>query len=151
MTGAEAERFGRRIAIHLRRNEFEKCYDILRFMESQAEKREEDNGRIPLAEVFGQGIRHVNLLEAEGYSYADDLDGIDPESFSTPGNLNYIKWFGKQGVKEVEEALRRVRLLHKKRQRAQEELERRLCPVGEPLHVGPYTETRGANDELSPT
>ena len=102
-------------------------------MESETKKREEINGRIPLAEVFGQDIRYVNMLEAEGYIYADDLEGIDPKSFNTPRGLNHIKWFGKHGVTAVEEALRRVKLIHKKRQIAQEKLERRLCPVGESL------------------
>ena len=97
MTGIEAERLGRRLAIHLRRNEFECCRDIINNKERQREILAETPTEQPtaLAEI-GIDLRWVNMLEEMGCVYIKDLEGLDLKPF-----LYTIPSIGDKAVEEI--------------------------------------------------
>lgn len=139
MTGSEAEQIGTRIAIHLRRNEFAVCHQILSDLEGEQTEREayefDAEDEIPIAEVLGHELRYVNALEKAGYIYIDDLDGVDLVCLGDKSSSLYLPWFGLKGIQVVEEGRRRAEVVREERRRRQlkrlEELER----VGESLLV----------------
>lgn len=73
MIGSEADEIGRRLSIHLRKNNFEACHDVLDTVKK--EKATKYNGRVALAETE-LSLRWVNFLEKSGYLYVDQLQGL---------------------------------------------------------------------------
>lgn len=73
MTGSEADEIGRRLSIHLRKNNFEACHGVLDSIEKERAKKY--SSRSTLAET-GLSLRWVNFLEASGYLYVDQLSGL---------------------------------------------------------------------------
>jgi hypothetical protein len=136
MTGPEAERAGARIAIHLRRNEFAACHEILDHLKSEQTKREFNKAaddRIPIAEVLGGELRCINMLEAAGYIYIEDLDDVDlMEDLTQPGPL-YLPWFGKKAAQLVEKGRERAAVIRERRRRAHANEMEEFEMVGEPL------------------
>ena len=97
MTGVEAEQLGRRIAIHLRRNDFASCRDIINNKEHQRKVLAEGPTETPkaLAEI-GISLRWVNAMEEMGCIYIKDLEGLDLKSF-----LFSIPNIAEKGVEEI--------------------------------------------------
>ena len=97
MTGIEAEQLGRRIAIHLRRNDFEGCRNIINNKERQRKELAESPAEQPtaLAEI-GLDLRWVNMLEEMGCVYIRDLEGLDLRPF-----LYTIPNIGDKAVEEI--------------------------------------------------
>lgn len=139
MTGPEAEQIGTRIAIHLRRNEFAACYQILNWLYDEQMRRDfgepDVHECIPIAEVLGDELRYVNRLEKAGYIYIEDLDGVDLTDLSDKSSPLYLAWFGKKGVQVVEEGQRRAEVIREQRRRRHVERLEKLEKVGEPLLV----------------
>lgn len=73
MTGIEAENIGRRLALHLRKNNFDACHDILNGTETVMK---ESKGSLAIAELPLE-LRTVNLLEKAGYLYVEDMRSVD--------------------------------------------------------------------------
>lgn len=73
MTSNEAEAVGRRIALHLRKNNFMACHDILVTEEQQLSSPEQITAIAELPIPLGC----VNFLEGAGYIYLADLVGVD--------------------------------------------------------------------------
>ena len=137
MTGPEAERVGRRLGIHLRRNEFAACLEIVLSLRDKQMAREfKDAGpkdRIPIAELLGSELRYINKLEEAGYIYIEDLDDVDLMDLTRPGPL-HLSWFGKnKGVGLVERAREKAAAIREKRRKAQTAKELKMA--GDPLPV----------------
>ncbi len=69
MTGYEAEVIGRRLALHLRKNHFEGCRDILNYEER---KLSETGPSTTIAELRIP-LMLINILENNGYVYLSDM------------------------------------------------------------------------------
>lgn len=74
MTGAQADDVGRRMSLHLRRNNFEACHGILSELEWDAEQ--DSVGPAAIAELPIE-LRLANALEGAGYIYVDELKTLD--------------------------------------------------------------------------
>lgn len=96
MTGPEADRLGARLALHLRKGDFEVCRHIL---ESAEEATESQDGPTAIAEL-NLDLRYVNLLEKEGFIYVSDLDGVDIMNL-------LIGWLGEKGRYAILRALQK--------------------------------------------
>lgn len=93
MTGIEAEQLGRRLAIHLRRNDFKGCQEIINSEERQREILDEKPTAI--AEI-GINLRWVNMLEEMGCIYIKDLEGLDLKHF-----LRTVPDIGDKAIDEI--------------------------------------------------
>lgn len=147
MTGPEAEQVAARLSIHLRRNEFAACHEILNSLREQQMRHEfresSPDDPIPVAEVLGHEMKYVNMLEKVGYVYIDDLDGVVLADLADKSSPLYLPWFGKKGASLLEAARERAEEIRKRRRRKQAERLEKLEKVGQPVHVGPYIEKRG--------
>ena len=132
MTGPEAERAGARIAIHLRRNEFGVCREIIRALETQHDLAQSDgvDDPTPIAEVRGLDLRYVNALEKAGYIYLEDLDGVDLEELIRSGPRR-ISHFGTKAVTALKRAREKAVADHDDKRK--EHARREFGMVGEPL------------------
>lgn len=131
MTGPEAERIGRKISIHLRRNEFTVCHEILRSLGEQHNLAQSDvDGPTPIAEVRQLELRYVNSLEKAGYIYLEDLDGVDLDDLICPGPLR-ISHFSAKAVAALKGA--RERAIADRDRKRKEQARTELEMVGEAL------------------
>lgn len=76
MTGPEAEVLCRRLGIHLRKNNFEACRDILDQEEKDMALDVRGLNRPEALAELDLDLRTVNLLERAGYLYLEDMRGI---------------------------------------------------------------------------
>ena len=74
MNGPDADRAGGEISVHLRKNLFSICRDILDQLE--AKQREGIGVPVYLAET-GMDLRVITILEKAGYVQISDMDGVD--------------------------------------------------------------------------
>lgn len=138
MTGPEAEQTAARISIHLRRNEFAACHEILGELENRQDPEEDctEFTSIPVAEVLGHELRYVNKLESAGYVYMEDLEGVDLQDLANKFSPMYLSWFGRKGVKLVEEGYRKAAEIHERRRRRRlKKLAKDTLKIGESLLV----------------
>lgn len=70
MMGRDADRIGRRLALHLRKNHFEGCHNIL----DQLEKDLLDVKPLTAVAELRISLRLINLLESNGYIYLKDME-----------------------------------------------------------------------------
>ena len=84
-----AERRRRRVAIHLKRGNFEACHNIID--DAQAKNQQEsDNGEcttlvdLPAGCSYHTWLRTVSQLEKAGYIYISDLNGVDIMALRLP-------------------------------------------------------------------
>lgn len=87
MTGPEAERLGRRMALHLRKNQFTLCREILEFAEQEHGDSLRDTLIENIAET-GLDLKLINRLESEGYLKIADLGDVTDE------DLLAMDWVG---------------------------------------------------------
>ncbi len=81
MNGQDADRIGREISLHFRRNNYEACRDLV----NAAERRHNEGPGVPeyLTEI-GLGLRTTSELEKGGYILITDLDGVDIDGLELP-------------------------------------------------------------------
>ena len=84
-TGIESEILEKRIELHLRKNNFGACREIVDTVEKEyfdEVQQDKSGGReiTTLAELRGITLQVVNSLEERGYLYLQDLEGIDVEN-----------------------------------------------------------------------
>lgn len=101
MTGVEASTLSRQMELHLRRNEFDTCEELLVSARKNTMQRLRTCGKTAIAELH-LDLRYVNRLEKEGYIYVEDLTGVDVTKL-------HIKHFGISGKLAVQSALERHR------------------------------------------
>lgn len=117
MTGKQADIVAGQLGLHLRRNNFEACRDILNNLE---EEQLANRSRIPtaIAELSIE-LRYVNALEKAGYIYIDDLEGVSLHNLRSRGLLPQI---GAGTVSEITKVLRRARKQQQQAEQTQAEL-----------------------------
>ena len=118
MIGRDADMVAARLSIHLRRNEFEACHNILDDLETAWKL--DTKGIVYIAEL-SIGVRLVNFLEKVGYIKVSDLDDVNWESLRKE-----VPWLGPAGVAEVRFAVEAARVqikLRKEVDKAEEEAE----------------------------
>ena len=105
MTGLQADQLGRKLGIHLRRNEFGVCREIIDAVEQEFRQRPRrpDADGVAIAES-GLDLRLVNLLEKEGYLYVGQLQGVDLD-----GLRQRCSQLGSVGVRAIRGMIQRVR------------------------------------------
>ena len=111
MTGPDADILASRISVHLRKNEFAICTEIIE--DTQRNHHEKNaEGFIEAVAELGLELRLVTLMEKKGYIYLRDLLSVDVHSLHRK-----IKHFGADGSHAVYLALKRAhrhnRLLRK--------------------------------------
>lgn len=94
---AEIIRLSRRIVLHLLRDQYNACHDILRAFEKQTEVPEGEP--VAIAEL-PLDLRYINMLESVGYVYIEDFEGIDIDEL-----LNIRPHFGPSAVCALKAAL----------------------------------------------
>lgn len=70
----------RRILIHLQREEegrFEACRDIIDGLEEESKVKAVDRESLNCIASLALDMREISLLEAGGFIYVSDLDGVD--------------------------------------------------------------------------
>ena len=104
MTGRDAEVAAARLSLHLRKNQFEACHNILYGLEAEITSRCPVN----IAEL-NLNLRWVNALEKLEYIKISDLDDVNWESLRMS-----IVCLGPAGTAEiklaVEDARKRIKL-----------------------------------------
>ena len=98
MTGQDSEEIGVRIALHLRKNHFSACHDIISTVEREMSEEEQP---VAIAEM-GMALQWVNILEGLGYMYVRDLDGIDFKQ------LLEVDGLGPRAVREIKGAIKKT-------------------------------------------
>jgi len=108
MTGEQADAVAGQLGLHLRKNNFEACRNILSNLE---EEQLADVGRVPtaIAELSIE-LRYVNALEKAGYIHIDDLEGVSLHKLRSRGLLPQI---GVGTIDEINRVLQRARELRK--------------------------------------
>lgn len=116
MTGPEAERLGRKIALHLRKQEFGACHEILDFAEQEHGDGFHDAMIENIAET-NLPLRLINKLEEAKYAkIADFRDVTDKE-------LLAIDLVGKKYLPLIRNAVERAVRHNKEVQRRRDECE----------------------------
>lgn len=88
---AEVELALSRMLVHLQRDEFEPCHDILDGLEAEWKVRGRVDGEaLNCIASLNLGMREINLLEDAGFLYVTDMDGIDLERLRLP-NMGQIE------------------------------------------------------------
>lgn len=111
----------RRMLIHLQRKEkggFEACRDIIDGLEKESKVKEVDRESLNCIASLGLDMREINLLEAGGFIYVSDLDGVDLFELRLP-NMGKLE---RMRVRVVIEGARE-RLKEEKRRSAAEKIE----------------------------
>ncbi len=112
MTGIEADQLGRRLSIHLRKNNFEACRDVLDEVEKERAKKRarplaflgcSQRSRLALAETR-LDMRWVNLLEEQNIMYVDQLRGKNIDKL-----CHRIRNMGPRAVTAIKIALNAVK------------------------------------------
>lgn len=103
MTGIEADIIGRRIALHLRRNHWEGCHNILDYEEQKLLSAEPV---VAIAELKIP-LRMVNLLESHEYIYLTDM--LDTNVFQLEKILGLGPLHTIVIARAVSDAFRKVR------------------------------------------
>lgn len=75
MTGIEAKILARRLELHLRKNNFVVCQNILEGAENKYDLR--GTGEITTIAELRISLRTVTLLEKKGYLYLKQFDEVD--------------------------------------------------------------------------
>lgn len=103
MTPKDASILSRRLELHLRRNEFEACHNILNEIEAEIESTPPEGiAELPL------DLRWVNALETLNYIKISDLDMFQTDS-DWDSLRESIAYIGPAGVAEVRTAIEAAR------------------------------------------
>ncbi len=73
-----------RMLVHLQRNEFEACRDVLDGLEAESKTRGVDREALNCIASLDLDMREINMLEAGGFIYVTDMDGVDLYSLNLP-------------------------------------------------------------------
>ena len=99
MTGKQAEKLARKLEIHLRRNQFSICQQIISHLEETYTGEEGvNNGRTAIAEVV-KDPRLANLIEKVGVIYVDQV------TKKTVKDLEELKMLGAKGMEAFRSAM----------------------------------------------
>ncbi|KKN70635.1 hypothetical protein LCGC14_0429080 [marine sediment metagenome] len=108
MTGFDAESTGRRLAIHLRKNNFAICHIILDTIEQELIARKKVAPREAIAEL-PLPLRLVNKLEDLGFLYIKDLADVNFEEmkkevkYMGDGNIELLTRVVGEALTAIEE------------------------------------------------
>ncbi len=95
-----------RMLVHLHKDEFDACHDILDGLEAESEVKEVDRHSLNCIASLDLDMKEINLLEAGGFIYVSDMDEVDLESLRLP-NMGRIERRRISAV--IEEARKRLR------------------------------------------
>lgn len=107
MTANDASILSRRLEIHLMKNNFEVCRNLL---EEAEKKGKEGEGVIVNIAELDVSLRVINILEKAGYSLLQEIEDIDVET------LHKNVWqLGKVESSLLATAIRRAKTYNKKK------------------------------------
>lgn len=106
MTGPEADRLGARLALHLRKNEFQVCHHILDSKEVEMKAASHD--RVTAIAELNLNLRYVNMLERAGFIYVTDLDHVDIRRLVLRSENNERNMIAEVGRRTISDALGRT-------------------------------------------
>ncbi len=105
MTGPEADRVGRRLALHLRKNDFAICQKILKSMENQF--RVAEPYRTTAIAELDLELRYINMLENGGFVLISDMDHINVDNLELRSKSGR-RMLGDKGKQTINRALGRT-------------------------------------------